>query len=115
MMQAVPSDPRIPVVIGSLSERRAGDALLIEGDLEVPPGFGVARWRAGPRHAIGCACCLPRGPVAEALAALFVARARSTVPFFTRVLAVPRDEDGAVALRAALESDVLVRARFRAA
>jgi hypothetical protein len=114
MTEAIPSDPRIPVVIGSLTERSAGDALLIEGDGDGPPGFPVARWRTGPRHAPGCACCVPRGPVAEALAALFLARARGTAPFFTRVLAVPRDEAGAASVRTALESDLLVRARFRA-
>jgi hypothetical protein len=49
------------------------------------------------------------------LARLFLARARGDGPLFARVLALPRSEGGAAAIRDALASDVLAAARFRLA
>ncbi len=63
-------------------------------------------------HAPGCACCRPRAPLAQALSRLFLARARSEIPFFTRVIVscLPADE---AALAAALAADPVTAARFR--
>ncbi len=66
-------------------------------------------------HPLGCACCLPRGPVAVALGRLFLARARGEAPLFDTVIAVTRGAAGAAAVRAALTDDVVTRARFRLA
>jgi len=113
-------DARVPLRIGVLAEAGPDDALLVEGDGPAPGGPPVERFRlpvfvigpAGP-HRIGCACCVPRGPVAEALARLFLARARGDVGFFRSVLAVPLGAAGAAAIRAALESDQVSASRFR--
>jgi hypothetical protein len=64
-------------------------------------------------HPMGCTCCTPRGPVADALGRLFLARARREVPWFSAVVAVARTEAGADAVRAALRDDVVTTARFR--
>jgi hypothetical protein len=111
------------VRIGRLAEARLGDALLIEGDSGVvPPGLPAERFRlaapvfgkAGP-HRIGCACCTPRGPVADALARLFLARVRGEVGLFGAVLAVPAGAAGAAAIRAVLDTDQVAASRFRLA
>lgn len=95
----------MPVLIGNRAEAGADDAVLAEGD---------ARWAAAATaHPTGCLCCVPRGAVASGLAGLFLARARGEVPFFRRVVAVPRGEAGADAIRAALRDDPFVSARFR--
>lgn len=109
-------DARVPVVFGGVEDAAADDALLVEGDLAVAVDRPVARFDpviAG--HAIGCACCVPRGAAATALAGLFVARARGAVPFFRRVVVVPRDENGTAAVREALAGDPLTAGRFRIA
>lgn len=92
---------------------RAGDAVLIEGDGVAPEAAAVERFRleANPLHGIGCLCCAPRGPAAEALGRLFLARARGTAPLFSRV-AVVASPAGVSAVRAALEGDAVTRARF---
>lgn len=64
-------------------------------------------------HAAGCACCLPRGAVAMALARLFLARVRGEVGFFTAVAALPASEAGAAAIRDALARDPLIVGRYR--
>jgi hypothetical protein len=89
------SDPRIPVVFGVAP---AAD------DVVVAENFAS---RAG--HAAGCACCLPRGAAAEALAKLFLARAIGRGQPFKRVVIT---SDPAPVL-AALATDPLVSARFR--
>jgi hypothetical protein len=99
----------------------AATALLIEDGhpAAVPPPTAVAVARfAVPvttAHAFGCACCLPRGPVAVALGRLFLARARGEAPLFDTVVAVTSSAAGQAAVRAALEQDVVTRARFRLA
>ncbi|HET9146922.1 MAG TPA: hypothetical protein VFN77_02615 [Acetobacteraceae bacterium] len=107
-------DMRIPVVFGGTPE--AGDAVLIEGDAPAPAGFHAIRLRlpAGQAHPIGCACCAPRGPAAEALSRAFLDRATGKAPFFTRVL-VLAGADGAGAVAAAVAQDAVVSARYRQA
>jgi hypothetical protein len=114
-------DGRILVRFGVVGDAGPWDALLIESEA---PGGGdasgdraaVARFALRMRvamHPVGCACCAPRGPVAEALGRLFLARARGEVPWFRSVVAVTRGAAGAEAVRAALAGDVVTLARFR--
>ena len=101
-------DARIPVVLGPLEEAQPEDATLVEGEgFAMPPPI-----LAGP-HAPGCICCVPRGPVAEALSNMFLARVRGDVPYFRRVLLVARTAEGKAAMIAALTQDPVVSARFR--
>ncbi len=112
-------DPRIPLRFGGMAQAGAGAALLIEAAEGTPlpaSPAGIARFvLPATAHLPGCACCLPRGPVAVALGRLFLARARGEVPFFDTVVAVVQGEAGAKAVRAALQDDVVTRARFRLA
>jgi hypothetical protein len=107
-------DMRIPVVFGGIPE--AGDAVLIEGDAPAPAGFHAIRFRlpAGQTHPIGCACCVPRGPVAEALSRAFLDRATGKAPFFKRLL-VLAGADGEAAVAAAIAEDAAASARYRQA
>ena len=87
--------------------RPGGDAaLLVEGDAPVPAGTSDGAVQAGdrawPAIPSGCTCCVPRGPVAEALGRLFLARARGEVAFFRSVVAVMATPAGEAAVRAAL-------------
>jgi hypothetical protein len=112
------SDDRVPVRFGSGDAAGPDAALLVEGDTVVPPGHAVVRFRLGPGligHPFGCACCVPRGPVAEALGRLFLARARGDVPFFRSVVAVVATPMGEAAIRAALARDQVSAGRFRLA
>jgi hypothetical protein len=98
----------------------AASALLIEdgeaGGVTPPLGTAVARFSVpAATHAIGCACCLPRGPAAVALGRLFLARARGDAALFDTVVAVTHSAAGAAAVRAALDGDVVTRARYRLA
>ena len=92
---------RIGVVFGRASERQEGDWVLTEG-------------LAGGGHPFGCACCISRTAVGEALSRLFLQRARGEVAFFRRIL-VDTDEAGREAVRDAMRSDPVVCARFRSA
>ena len=94
---AVFIDARIPVVFAVAPS--ANDAVL------VPEAARAAR------HPAACACCLGRRPAATAFDTLFLGRVRGTVPWFTRVV-VPEDDP---AVRATVESDPVVSARFRLA
>jgi|HubBroStandDraft_4_1064222.scaffolds.fasta_scaffold700081_2 hypothetical protein len=125
MMDA--GDARVEVRFGAAEDAGPEDALLIEGDAPaagIAPRDGdapadrpvVARFMLpvrAPTHPLGCICCAPRGPVAEALSRLFLARARGEVPWFRSVVAVTRSVAGADAVRAALAADVVTTARFR--
>ncbi len=91
---AVFIDARIPVVFGV--EPSEGDAVL-------PAQAGAAA------HPAGCACCVARAPGTAGLDRLFLDRVRGAVPWFRRVV-VPEDDP---ALRAALEADPVLSARFR--
>ncbi|MDQ2802692.1 MAG: hypothetical protein M3Y41_08400 [Pseudomonadota bacterium] len=110
-------DARVPVRFGPVSDAGPETALLVEGDRPVP--FGVAFVRCTlarvTSHAAGCACCTPRGPAAEALGRLFLARARDANGWFRSVLAVVDGPDGRAAVLAALADDPLTSARFRLA
>ena len=110
-------DARVRLRIGTADTAGPDDALLIEGDAAVPDGRVHARFALpeAASHSIGCACCLPRGPVAEALSRLFLLRVRGDVKFFPEVVAVPRSVVGEAAIRAALQEDPMVMARFRLA
>ena len=108
------SDARVPLRLGPPSAIVAGDAVLIEGAAPVPSGHPTARFTLPVTgHVTGCLCCLPRGPVAEALLRLFQARARGEVAFFRAVLAIAATPAGTASIRAALTEDVFVAARFR--
>jgi hypothetical protein len=106
-------DARIPIRFGT--EPAAGEAVLVEGDAPVQAGRAVARVRlpAASAHSAGCACCVSRGPAAEALAHLFLARARGDVAWFGEVVAVMTTPEGEAAVRAALADDPVVSARYR--
>ncbi len=132
-------DTRVGVRFGAAEDAGPEDALLIEGDAPGPgdaPRDGeaqlvggavverdapaarraVARFALPVRiatHPRGCLCCAPRGPAAEALGRLFLARARGELPWFRSVVAVTRSTAGADAVRAALTGDVVTAARFR--
>jgi hypothetical protein len=106
-------DARIPLVFGRVEDAGPDDAVLIEGDAPVAVEGAVVRIAPSTAiadHAPGCACCLPRPPVAAALGGLFLARARGEVTFFRRVVAVVADD---VQIRAAIAGDPLVSGRFR--
>ncbi len=108
-------DARIGVRFGAAGDAGPDDALLIEGDAPADRP-AAARFNLPARiatHPRGCTCCTPRGPVAEALGRLFLARARGNLPWFRSVVAVTRNDAGADAVRAALTSDMVTTARFR--
>lgn len=112
------ADDRVTVRFGSAAEAGPDETLLIEGDAPAPPGHVVARFRLVPGlpgHPAGCACCSPRGPVAEALGRLFLARARGEAAFFHSVVAVTATPGGEAAVRAALAEDQVSAGRFRLA
>jgi hypothetical protein len=112
------ADGRVTVRFGSAAGAGPDDALLVEGEAPVPVGHSEARFRLAPGlpgHPAGCACCTPRGPVAEALGRLFLARARGEVAFFRSVVAVVTTPAGEAAVRAALAEDQVSAGRFRLA
>jgi len=109
------ADPRVLVVFAPAASAGPGDALLLEGEGAGPEGVPMARFSAArPGHVVGCACCAPRGAVAQALHALFLARSRGTCGFFTRVV-VAAGPAGEAAVRQALAEDVFLAGRYRAA
>jgi hypothetical protein len=100
-------DARIPVFFATTPAETEGVAWLVED-------AAVAAWdsrEAG--HVTGCACCVSRSPLAEALGRLFRARAVGEVPFFTRLGVVPASPAGAASVRQALETDGLALACYR--
>jgi hypothetical protein len=112
------TDGRVTVRFGSAAEAGPDEALLVEREAPVPAGHPAARFRLTPGlpgHPSGCACCTPRGPVAEALGRLFLARARGEVAFFRSVVAVVASPAGEAAVRVALAQDQVSAGRFRLA
>jgi hypothetical protein len=110
-------DGRIPVRFAEAATVAPDEALLMEGDGAVAAGAAVAWFQPAGlgMHAPGCACCAARGPAAEALGRLFLARARGEVAPFRAVVAVARTPAGRRAVMEALTRDPLVAGRFRAA
>ena len=107
-----PDDGRVPIRLG---QPQAGDIVLVEDGIGAPPGATLGSFRLAQRtpwHQPGCACCVPRTPVAEALNRLFLARARGEVAWFSAV-AVVASSAGIEVLRAAMTEDRVVAARFR--
>lgn len=105
------TDMRIPILIGGDPE--PADAVLVEDGLDMPKtGYAVRFTPALPGHALGCACCTARGPVAEALGRLFRERATGKAPFFARIL-VLASAAGENAVRMAVAEDVMTSARYR--
>jgi hypothetical protein len=101
---------RIPILFGV--PPRSDDAVLVEDGQNMPQlGHIMGFSRPKPRHGLWCTCCTLRGPVADALAQLFRARATGAAPFFQRVVVLASPE-GETAVREALE-DVMVAARYR--
>jgi hypothetical protein len=108
-------DARVPVAFGDAVEVTPETALLVEGDAAVPEGAIAMHFTVpapGSDHPAGCACCIPRGPAAEALTRLFLGRARAELPWFGRVHVIAAAA-GRQAVLAALEEDPVVSARFR--
>jgi len=108
-----PADPRIPILFGA--QPGPTDAILVESGQPTPETayavtFTLAPTTAG--HPYGCTCCTPRGPAADALSAMFQARARATAPFFTRIIALT-SPTGETAIRDALAHDLMTRSRYR--
>jgi hypothetical protein len=102
-------DARIPVFFATTPAEAEGVAWLVED-------AAVAAWDSGEAgHVAGCACCVARGPVAEALGRLFRARAVGEVPFFTCLGVVPASAAGEAAVRQALATDGLAAACYRLA
>lgn len=91
------------------------DAVLVQEGCAPPDGAEIVAWfRVEERkigHGAGCLCCVQRGAVAEALTRLYLDRARGTLPAFGRMVVVG-DTNGKTTVRAALDGDVLLRARF---
>ena len=108
-------DARIPVRFAALDTRIADEAVLTDAhDPAPPPALCFEPDPANAAHPIDCACCQPRSAAGSALATLFRDRALATGPAFKGVLAVV-SPTGEAAIRAALETDPLVSARFRLA
>jgi hypothetical protein len=113
-----PADDRVPVRFAAADAAGPDEALLVEAAAAVPPGRPVARFVPLPGvfgHPTGCTCCTPRGPVAEALGRLFLARVRGEVAFFHSVVAVTTTAAGEAAVKAALARDQVSAGRFRLA
>jgi hypothetical protein len=106
-------DARVPVVFGELDAAMEDDAMLIEAET-MPQGRVGISFQPGPGVlAAGCACCTPRGPLAQALGDMFMSRAKGSVPSFRRVIAIAATAEGRATMLAALTEDPVCAARFR--
>jgi hypothetical protein len=107
------SDMRIPVLFGD-HQAETDDAYLEEsGSGPLISGYSE-RFTLPPvklGHIIGCNCCTPRGPAADALSRMFRARATGAAPFFKRVI-VYASPAGEAAIRDAIAGDVVTAARY---
>lgn len=116
-------DARIPIVTvaseAALAEALAAGrpaAVLAEAPPPEMPAGAVALVSfdlSGPTHAVGCACCAGRSPVAAALDRLFQARVRGNCGWFERVLALAETDAARAALAQAMRDDAVTAARFR--
>ena len=102
-------DARIPLRLGTLADAGVDDAVLVEGAGK--PARAFESFDAA--HAIGCACCGARSPVAIALDRLFQRRVRGQIDFFKSVVAVTTTADGDLAVWAAVRNDPVASARYR--
>jgi hypothetical protein len=107
---ALKIDARIPVRFGVPSSEQA--AFLVEQGVttQAAPAMRFALPQTG--HVPGCECCAPLGPIAAALRALFIARAKGDLPFF-REIVVLASPAGEAAVRETLAADALLIAWFR--
>ena len=87
--------------------------LLPEGHPSLGGAVATARFQPFASHAVACACCGGRSPVAQALDRLFLARMKGDAPWFDRVVALCPAEDSRAALTAALRDDAVTVSRFR--
>lgn len=109
-------DGRIPVAFAASVPQASREVLLVEGDAPVPAGTIVERFLAEKgRHPVGCVCCRPRSPAAQALSRLYLAYARGEISSISGVLVLTATEAARDSIVAALEADVVLRARFRLA
>lgn len=104
-------DARIPVRFGDLHTRSDAEAVLTDMRPSGPGAWGYIP--AAASYAVDCTCCTPRNAAAVALGALFRNRAMGTGTPFRGVLAAVGPQAEAM-VRAALENDPVVVARFRA-
>lgn len=105
-------DARLPIRFGALDSRQGDEAVVTDGPRAAAPAAFFATTEAG--HIPGCACCVPRSGAAAALGTLFRERATTAGPPFRGVLAVV-GAAGEAAIRAALDGDPVVSARYRLA
>lgn len=98
-------DARIPVILwtDAAPPPASADAAIL----------GEAAFDAAPLHPIACTCCTGRSDAALALDRLFQGRARGTLPWFKRVIAIVPNPEAQAAIRAALAEDALTAARYR--
>ena len=118
-------DARIPLIL--LADRAAlaaaladggPAAVLAKGAAPVLPEGAVAVIGFDPAaHPVRCDCgtCGGRNAAALALDLLFQARARGSVPWFARVVALLQSDSARTTVREALEADTVTRARYRLA
>jgi hypothetical protein len=105
------TDMLIPILFDA--EPGPADAVLVEGGKDMPGSGHAVRFTLGlAGHALGCACCTSRSPVADALGRLFRDRATGAAPFFPRVV-VLASPAGEAAVRIAVAEDLVTRARYR--
>lgn len=117
-------DARIPLVIladpaalpAALSAGGPAALLAEASNAPIPQGLVAAEsfMPAVVAHPAACACCAGRSPAATALDRLFQGRVRGSMPWFDRVVALPSTESGRSEIAAALASDAVTAARFRA-
>jgi hypothetical protein len=105
-------DARIPVVLWTdPAPPPAADGTVTLA--EAGQGEASAWFDSAAAHVAGCACCSGRSDAALALDRLFQARARGTLPWFRRVVAVVPSAAGQAAVSAALAGDALTVSRYR--
>lgn len=103
-----------PAALAAALAQGPAAAMLVEAGLAAPAGAAAAaRFVASLPHAVACACCQGRGPVAEALDRLFLARIRGQCPWFERVLALAETPAAADLIATTLRDDAVSAARFR--
>ncbi|MGX9962281.1 hypothetical protein ACVFYP_03100 [Roseomonas sp. F4] len=105
----------LPAALAAQPEGVVAALLIPEGLADIDTdGAPAARFQPdGPRHAMACACCAGRSPVAAALDQLFQARVRGSCAWFGSVIALVPDEGARAEVETALRADAVTSARFR--